>query len=126
MRPAASEVKLRVGHNFEAFFYNYMSLAMGVLLLFAVFHPIRAVLLAGFVALLFVVYVLFPEEFEVGRGFVVTTRVKHVAMAVVALLVLTVGQVFSLLFWVAVTVAPLCLVHACLREHSASEGEMNI
>lgn len=125
-RPAASELKLRVGHNFEAFFYNYLTVGIGFLGLFAVFHPLRAALLAFAIGVGFVVYILFPEDYEISEGIVVSTRMKHVVMAAFALLVLTVGDVFSLLFWVGAIVVPVCLVHACLREHSASVGDMGI
>lgn len=118
--PAASEAKLRVAHNVEVFFYNYLVVGMGFLALFAFFHPIRALLLALTVTTAVGLYILFPEDYTLNDNFSVTKPMKHVFMAVLALLVLTVGHVFALLFWVALTVVPLVLVHAFLREHSAA------
>lgn len=118
--PAASEAKLRVGHNLEVFFYNYLVVGIALLALLTVFHPVRALLLAVTLVAGVLMYILFPEDYVVNENFSVTKPMKHVAMAVLALLVLTVGHVFSLLFWVALTFVPLVLVHAFLREHSAA------
>ncbi|CDF40363.1 unnamed protein product [Chondrus crispus] len=124
--PPASEAKLRVGHNVEVFFYNYLVLAMALLAVFAVFHPVRAVLLAATVAVAAVLYILFPEDYQVTDNIVISMPIKHAVMAVLTVLVLVVGHVFALLFWVAVTFAPIVLVHAFLRQHSAAPADANI
>lgn len=118
--PAAAEVKLRVGHNVETFFYNYLVVAFGLLAIHALFHPIRALLLAITVLVAMLVYIIFPEDYVVNDSFSITRGIKHACVAALALLVLTVGHVLSLLFIVAITILPLVLIHSFLREHSAS------
>lgn len=117
--PVASEAKLRVGHNFEVFFYNYLIVAFAILALHAIFRPLSALLLATTVAAAVMLYIIYPEDYVVSDSFAVTKTVKHAFMTVITILILTVGNVFSLVFIVALTVSPIVVVHAFLRQHDA-------
>lgn len=117
--PPASEVKIRIGANVETFFYNYLVVAFGDLAINAFFHPIRALLLAITVVSALFLYIIFPGDYSVNENFTITKTMKHVFMAFLTLLVLFLGNVFSLLALVALTFLPLALIHAFLREHAA-------
>eukprot|EP00177_Eucheuma_denticulatum_P008517 GFKZ01015494.1.p1 GENE.GFKZ01015494.1~~GFKZ01015494.1.p1 ORF type:complete len:263 (+),score=35.54 GFKZ01015494.1:341-1129(+) len=121
--PEAAEVKLRVGHNVEVFFYNYLMVGMALLGVFALFHPIRALLLAVTIVAGMLLYILYPDDYVVTENFTVNRMMKHAVMAVLALLILTVGGVFALLFWVFMAFWPLVLLHAFLREHTPASTE---
>lgn len=121
--PAAAELKLRVGHNMETFFYNYIVVAVAVLVVLAIFHPVAALLLAAVLAIAAVFYVVFPEDIRVTDSFSVTGPLKHVLTAAVVLAALTVGGVASLLFAVACFTLPAVLLHALLREHAGAPVE---
>lgn len=117
--PAAAEAKLRVGHNVEVFFYNYLVLAMGLLTLTAFVHPLRALLVSLVVFAAVALYVVFPEDYYVSNSVVVTQPVKHVIVATVCILTLLFGHVLALLFFFVSLCVPIVLLHALLREHSA-------
>lgn len=117
--PAAAEAKLRVGHNVEVFFYNYLVLAMGLLTLTAFVHPLRALLVSLAVFAAVALYVVFPEDYYVSDSVVITQPVKHVIVATVCILTLLFGHVLALLFFFASLCVPMVLLHALLREHSA-------
>lgn len=121
--PEAAEVKLRVGHNVEVFFYNYLMVGMALLGVFALFHPVRALLLAVTVVAGMLLYILYPDDYVVTENFTFNRMMKHAVMAVLALLILTVGGVFALLFWVFMAFWPLVLLHAFLREHTPASTE---
>lgn len=116
--PPASEVKLRLGHNVESFFYNYFVLAVVILLLQAAFHPLRALFLAITIITAVLLYIVFPEDYTITENFQVTKLGKHLFVGTLLLLVLTVGHVFSLLFMIFLTITPIVFVHALLREHA--------
>lgn len=118
--PEAAEVKLRMGHNLEIFFYNYVLVGLGLLILFALFHPVRAMLLLVTIISGMLLYILFPEDYKLTENFSITKPMKHILMALAMLLVLTVGGVFKLLFWVFMTFLPVVLIHALFREHAAN------
>lgn len=123
--PEALEVKLRIAHNVEIFFYNYVIVGLGLLILFALFHPIRALLLLMTIVVGTLLYILFPEDYKVTENFSITKPMKHVLMVVWTLFILTKGGVFNLLFWVFMTFLPVMFVHAFFREHSA-DGQSSI
>lgn len=124
--PEALEIKLRVGHNLEIFFYNYVVVGLGLLILFALFHPVRALLLLMTIVAGTLLYILFPEDYKVTENFYITKLMKHVLMVGLTLLILTKGGVFSLLFWVFVTFLPVMFAHAIFREHSANGGQPSV
>ena len=117
--PPASEVKIRIGANVETFFYNYLVVAFVDLAINAIFHLLRAFLLALTVVSAVLLYIIFPEDYVISENFTVTKYIKHIIMAILTLLVFTVGNVFSLLLLVVCTFIPLAIIHAFLREHAA-------
>lgn len=118
--PPASEVKLRVGHNAEIFFYNYLVVGFGVLTLTAFFHPLRSILVATVVLAAFLLYIIFPEDYRVGENFYISRPLKHIIMGALVLFSLTLGHVLSLFFFFVSIFVPVVLLHAILREHSAT------
>lgn len=115
--PPPSELKLRIAHNFEVFFYNYLFIAAVVMLLQAFFSPLRALALVMGVALTVILYGFVVDDTEVW-GFVFTRSVKHAVVIVIFLLLVFVCHVLSLFIAIMLCVVPLVLAHAILREHS--------
>lgn len=118
--PLASEVKLRLGHNFEIFFYNYLVVGLSILAVTALFHPLRAIGIAALVVVAVLIYIIFPEDYRITESFSVSRPAKHVVMVIAIILLLTIGHVFSMLIFFMSIFLPLSLIHAFLREHSAS------
>lgn len=118
--PPASETKLRVGHNIEIFFYNYLVTGFGILTLSACFHPLRAVLVAFLVLAAVLLYIIFPEDYRLGESFYVNRPLKHIIFGFLVLLSITAGHILSLFFFFLSIFIPVMLLHAILREHSAT------
>lgn len=115
--PPVSEMKLRMGHNVETFFYNYLVVAVASLLVVGLFHPFRALLVAGTVLLATLFYVVHPDPFTVGDK-EIAQWVKHVVMASILVLVVFFGHVLSLVFWIAVFATSLVALHSFFRDHA--------
>ncbi|PXF48512.1 PRA1 family protein E [Gracilariopsis chorda] len=115
--PPAAEVKRRVAHNLETFFYNYVVVAFAVLLIAGVLHPLSALALAVLLFAIFMLYIMFPEDYRVTDTFHISKPIKHVFITLLALLVLTVGHVLNFLFLVVCIALPIVLLHSLFREH---------
>lgn len=118
--PPAAEVKRRIGHNIEMFLYNYLIVGLFVLLMFALFHPLQAGLMAGLVLLAIMMYIVYPDDYKITDTLFVTKPVKHVVVGSLGVMILTIGGVLELMFWVFMSVWPIVLLHAIAREHGVS------
>lgn len=117
--PAPSELKLRLGHNFEIFFYNYLVIAFAILALTALFHPLRAVLVAGISLVSVLMYVIFPEDYVIGDALVINKLAKNCILVALLLFAVVVAHVLSLFLSFAFFFFPVVMLHSLLREHSS-------
>jgi hypothetical protein len=113
--PPLSGYKLRLQTNVETYFYNYFLLALAFLVVFAFGHLPSVVALVAVLAVAFFLYVLHPEPIDV-KGVEVGTPAKHAIVVALALLALTVGHVFTLIFSLAVFLLVVVGVHGSIRE----------
>jgi hypothetical protein len=85
---------------------------------FALGHPFAVLALVLVLGVAFFLYVLKPEPVTVA-GLEIGTMAKHVLVAVISVLALTVGHVLELLFSLAVFLVLVVGIHAAIREHTA-------
>lgn len=123
--PAASEVKRRIGQNVEIFFYNYLVVGFALLAVLAIFHPLRAILMALPVVAAVLMYIIFPDSYRVTDTIYIDSNIKHGIVILLSLLVLFIGHVFSLLLLFALIFVPVVTLHALLREHEPATTEVS-
>lgn len=118
--PAPLEAKLRIGHNLEIFFYNYVVIGFSLLALTALFHPIQSLIFAFVVLVGALMYIILPENYRITDNFYITRSLKHIIMALMAFLALTMGHVLSLFVFFTSIFLPVTIIHAFFREHAAT------
>lgn len=118
--PSAHEIKLRVGHNIECFFYNYVIIGFGLLAITELFHPLRSLLITFVIAVTGCLYIVFPQDYIFNNGTVIINRsVKNLIVGCLVFFTIWFGHVISLFFFFATFFIPIVLLHSLLREHSA-------
>lgn len=118
--PAPMETKLRIGHNLEIFFYNYVVIGFALLALSALFHPIQSFVLAFVVLSGAVMYIILPEDYRVTDSFFITRSLKHFIMAILTIMAVLMGHVLSLFIFFSSVFLPVIILHAFFREHAVT------
>mmetsp|Transcript_6470 Transcript_6470/g.11550 ORF Transcript_6470/g.11550 Transcript_6470/m.11550 type:complete len:227 (-) Transcript_6470:125-805(-) len=117
-KPQAGELGVRFHHNLETFFYNYLILGLGFLLLLAIIHPFAVLSLFLVCALGLYLYVQHSEPISFFNGkFTLDTTLKHVVTACAVILALFVGNVGGIIVSVACFSAVVVGVHALFHSH---------
>eukprot|EP00183_Erythrolobus_madagascarensis_P006503 CAMPEP_0185845184 /NCGR_PEP_ID=MMETSP1354-20130828/1212_1 /TAXON_ID=708628 /ORGANISM="Erythrolobus madagascarensis, Strain CCMP3276" /LENGTH=223 /DNA_ID=CAMNT_0028545079 /DNA_START=48 /DNA_END=719 /DNA_ORIENTATION=+ len=117
-KPAAGDMQVRVSHNLETFFYNYVIIGVLFALVMTFLHPIKMISLGLIAALALFLYVLHPEPIPLLDGkIVLETNAKHavfIAALVLSFFLIHVGGiVVTLVLVLGVAVG----LHAIFHEH---------
>lgn len=122
--PPWGQIKTRYSHNIETYFYNYIWLACLHVLIFTFFHFGSVFSLVIWLAAMYVLYGVYSDDIQVA-GFTINKNVKFGIMIITAIIALTFGHVFTLVFSIAIFLLILVGIHGLVRD-DASDFEDTI
>lgn len=123
--PPLGEVKGRVGHNMETYFYNYFLLACVHVLFFAVGHFWSFLSLVLWISLACYLLVIRSEDFEVG-DYSVDKKKKICCLVLAGLLAVFVGHALTLIISLGVFLLVVVGIHSVVRDDTLDAVEPNL
>lgn len=123
--PPLGEVKGRVGHNVETYFYNYFLLACVHVLFFALAHFWSFLSLVLWIVLACYLLVIRSGDFEVGDHSI-DGKKKICCLVLAGLLAVFVGHALTLVFSLVVFLLVVMGVHGVVRDNTLDTVEPNL
>lgn len=113
--PPLNQLTARLGQNIETYFYNYFLLACLHFVLFTLFHFGPVFVFVAWLLLLYVLYVANGDDIHIG-SLTVDANVKLVIAIISAVLVIIFGDVFTLIFSIAIFLLIVVGIHGIVRD----------
>lgn len=119
--PPLTQIKTRLGHNIETYFYNYVQITCIYLILFSFFHLLPVICLVVLIGLAYVLFVSYPEDIDVAGKFTIDDMKKKIIVGVVGVVLLFYGGILTLVISMATFIVILVLVHGLIRDDCTIE-----
>lgn len=116
--PPFGQIIARMKHNIETFLYNYFVLIALHIVLFSITHIGIALCLVSLAVFLYLLFVKFPDDIEIG-DFTIDSTMKKIMAGIAVLLALFLGHVLTFVISICVFVLIVVGIHTLIRDDSS-------
>ncbi|PXF44617.1 PRA1 family protein G2 [Gracilariopsis chorda] len=116
--PPFGQITARMKHNIETFLYNYFVLVALQIVLFSITHTGIALCLVLLLVFLYLLFIKFPEDIEVGQ-FNIDSTMKKIMAGIAVCLALFLGHILTFVISVCVFVLIVVGIHTLIRDDSS-------